>query len=281
MKLLVEGDGTLVGAAGVTFGRLVAMHVELIDRPGALTPTQVRQRAACPRCGAQIGAFCSREHGDTRKANHAERVQIALDQFDSDGTVSERSERYGDSVVCSTHSNVKGKKPPTGEKKFDKEIERDAIERVWSFWLETSQKAQRLDDKRRRIIRNALMLVGEEATKRALLGLTRSPHHQGQNEQQRAYMEIRYALKGIGDESDDERIEKAISWAAMYVPGLDVDEAKVQRWLDEVRRYRELRLRNPDAITGRQRANESYRALRSHGFTIIALDKAPWARIQR
>lgn len=160
--------------------------------------------------------------------------------------------------------------------------EREAIQRVWDYWLSISEKKQRIDNKRERIIRDALRLVGEDATKQALLGLTRSPHHRGENEQRKTYMEIRYALKGRGDESDDERIEKAISWAATYAPNTaHVDPDKVERWLDEVRQYRARRVRNPDAITGRDRAVVAYQALRDVGFDVVALDAAPWARLTR
>lgn len=157
------------------------------------------------------------------------------------------------------------------------QLQREAVTRCWDYWLEISGKKQRLDAKRERILRNALGLVGEEAVKRALLGLTRSPWHNGQNEQRKTYLEIRYGLRGIGDESDDERIEKAISWAAQYAPGAtEVEPAKVERWLEDVRYTLSLPHR-PE----RERATDAYRRLRAAGFTIVQLDKAPWARIER
>lgn len=157
------------------------------------------------------------------------------------------------------------------------QLERAAVERVWDHWLRITGKRQRLDSKRERFIRNALALVGEEATMLALTGLSRSPHHLGQNEQRKSYMEIRYALKGLGDESDDERIEKAITWAAQYAPeATEVEPEVVQRWLEDVRYTLSLEHR-PE----RERAKQSHRKLVAAGFRVVRLDKAPWARIER
>lgn len=157
------------------------------------------------------------------------------------------------------------------------QLEAEAVHRVWAYWVEITGKKQQLDDKRKRIIRNALKLVGEDATKRALLGLTRSPHHQGQNEQRRPYMEIRYALKGLKDESDDERIEKAITWAAEFAPGkASVDSAKVHRWIAEVQYTMSLPHR-PE----KERGKAAWQNLKAAGFTIVQLDKSPWVRVER
>lgn len=172
---------------------------------------------------------------------------------------------------------VEGGTRPTASR-----LEQAAVARIWRYWKEISGKAQKLDSKRERIIRNAIRLVGEEATMQALLGLTRSPHHRGQNEQRKQYMEVRYALKGIGDESDDERIEKAISWAAMYATDLaPVDTAKVERWLDEVREFVGRQAIDPSSTTGRDRAVEAYRKLAAAGFRVTKLDRPPWARVSR
>ena len=155
------------------------------------------------------------------------------------------------------------------------QLEAEAMQRCWEHWLAESGKKQRLDDKRRRILRRAIQLAGEDRVKLALTGLTRSPHHRGQNEQHREYMEIRYALKGIGDESDDERIDKAILWGALNAPGADqVNPDLVQRWLDDVRWTIQFG-------TERERGKESWQKLRNVGFEIQKLDKAPWAQLSR
>lgn len=172
------------------------------------------------------------------------------------------------------------------------QLEREAIERIWSHWLEASGKKQRLDDKRRRIIRNALATVkasdscdlstAEEKVKRALLGLTLSPFHRGENDARKPYMEIRYGLKGRGDESDDERIEKACDWAAVYAPGapskVALDPDKTLRYLEEIREYVGRLVRDKTATTGRDRALKAYRTLADAGYTVQRLDRPPWAR---
>ena len=157
------------------------------------------------------------------------------------------------------------------------QIEREATARVWDYWLKVSEKKQKFDSKRERMIRNALKLVGEDGTKLALLGLTRSPHHRGENEQRKQYMEVRYALRGIGDESDDERIEKAITWAAVHAPGQSLlSQAQVDRYLDDVR-YTLSLPHKPERV----RAEDSYRKLVAAGFKLVQFDKAPWARLER
>lgn len=204
-------------------------------------------------------------------------VSITID--DSPLATTERL-GYGERCSCcskSLHSPSEGsqKENPIPQRQTPSQLEREAVHRVWDYWLKTSAKNQKLDAKRERIIRNAIRLVGEEPTKRALLGLTRSPHHQGQNEQRKQYMEVRYALKGIGDESDDERIEKAISWAAIHAPdGKRLPAAKAERLLEEVRYTLSLPHR-PE----RERGEKAWKALREAGYTIVALDKAPWARL--
>lgn len=157
------------------------------------------------------------------------------------------------------------------------QLEREAVQRIWAYYLELIPSRRVFDAKRERIIRNALRLVGEEATKRALLGLSRSPWHKGDNPDRKIYLELRHALKGKGDESDDERIEKAISWAAIHAPkAARMDPDKVQRYLEDVRYTLSLTHR-PE----RQRAVEAYRKLRAAGFKVTPLERAPWARLER
>lgn len=157
------------------------------------------------------------------------------------------------------------------------QLEAAAVARVWEHYLAVIPSKRKLDPKRNRIIAMALRSVGEDAVKLAVTGLSRSPHHNGENEQRRTYLEIRYALKGIGDESDDERIEKAISWAALHAPGTTtVSAAKVERWLEEVR-YTASQPHNPE----RDRGLAAWRALKAAGFNVVRLDKQPWARIER
>lgn len=281
MKLKIDEDGTLVGPHGRVYGRVTAIEIDWIEHSGALTPSEVRDAVECPFCNAEIGEFCHRWRGGDRKSNHAERVQFAVEELDSHEILSERSERYGNSAVSPSTDVSTSTENSFGEKELDRptasQLQREAVVRVWDYWIEISGKKQKLDAKRERIIRNAVNLVGEDGTKLALLGLTRSPHHRGENEQRKKYMEIRYALRGIGDESDDERIEKAITWAAVHAPGQSLlSQAQVDRYLDDVR-YTLSLPHKPE----RARAEDSYRKLVAAGFKLVQLDRAPWARLER
>lgn len=170
------------------------------------------------------------------------------------------------------------------------QLERAAVERVWEHWREVSGRNQKIDDKRGRIIRNALTTIkavdecdlaaAEEKVKLALTGLSLSPWHRGENEMRRQYMEVRYALKGRGDESDDERIEKACDWASVYAPGRQstLDPDRAMRYLEEVREYCGRLAIDPSATTGRDRAVEALRKLRRGGYEIARTDRPPWAR---
>lgn len=168
----------------------------------------------------------------------------------------------------------------TAQRPTATQLERQAVERLWAHWLRITGKRQRLDSKRTRILRSAVLLVGEESVKLALTGLSRSPHHLGQNEQRKTYMEVRYALKGIGDESDDERIFKAIAWATVYAPGraATLDPDKALRYLDEVRQFVGRQALDPSATTGRDRAVDAFRKLAEGGYAVEKLDRSPWAR---
>lgn len=282
MKLKIDEDGTLVGPHGRVYGRVTSIEIDWIEHPGALTPSEIRDAVDCPFCNAEIGEFCHRWRGGERKSNHSERVQFAVEQLDKREILSERSERYGNSAVSPSTDVSTSTENSFGEKELARptatQLQREAVVRVWTYWIQISgKKKQRLDSKRERMIRNALQLVGEDGTKLALLGLTRSPHHRGENEQRKAYLEIRYALRGLGDESDDERIEKAITWAAVHAPGQShLSQAQVDRYLSDVRYTLSLPHR-PE----RERGKESWLKLTAAGFKVIQLDRAPWARLER
>jgi hypothetical protein len=159
------------------------------------------------------------------------------------------------------------------------QLEREAIDRLWAYWIEISGKARmKLDAKRIGHLRNALRLgFTEDEIKLALLGLTRSPFHNGENEQHKKYLDIHYALRGKGDESDDTRIEKAMVWAAVHAPNtVSIPQFKVERYLDEMRYTASLPHR-PEA----GRAREAYKAVTAAGFKVIMLDKPPWVRLER
>lgn len=158
-------------------------------------------------------------------------------------------------------------------------LEADAIARVWEYWFELfpSKRKRKIDSTSKGLIKNAIRLRGEEDTKKALLGLSRSPFHGGRNEQQRKYQELRHALKGKqrDGESDDERIERAIEWGVINDPGYtDVDPDKVERWRDEVCYAKQFH-------SELERGRQAYRNLVGAGFKVEALDKPPYARVSR
>jgi hypothetical protein len=166
-------------------------------------------------------------------------------------------------------------------------LEKAAATRLWAFWIEHSKKRQRYDSKRERILRSALATVrevyevelteAEELVQKALLGVTRSPFHKGANDQRKSYMEIRYALKGIGNESDDERIEKAIGWASLYAPeATQMPEHTFKRLLENIR----TTLSSP-SHPEKERGKAAWRELTAAGFNVVPYDKPPWARAFR
>jgi hypothetical protein len=200
-------------------------------------------------------------------------------ELDSDAIFSERSERTDTQTLAVSSRRTKGQeenqvkeKRPTASSML-----KEQVDECWRYYLEIIPSRRRLDVKRRRFIEQALKLVGTDGVKRAFLGLSRSPFHNGQNDQRKSYLDVRYALKGIGNESDDERVEKAISWAAIYAPNTTrMDGARVERYLEDMR-YTASLPHKPEA----QRARIAFKTLRDAGFRIIMLDRAPWVRLER
>lgn len=84
----------------------------------------------------------------------------------------------------------------------------ERVEAIWQHFVSIFDSRAELNAQRRRVIENALKVATVEECCRAITGLSRSPHHNGQNDQQRKYLDIRYALRGNGQrgESNAERI---------------------------------------------------------------------------
>jgi hypothetical protein len=162
------------------------------------------------------------------------------------------------------------------------ELEREVVHHIWSYWVEISGKTRaQLDTKRERHIRNALRLgFSADEIKLALLGVWRSPFHQGENEQRKKYLDLHYALRGKGDESDDTRIELAMMWAAVYAPATTnaqrMSEHMVKVHLENMRYTASL-----DHHPEYKRAKLSYNALKSAGFEVQMLKQSPWVRLSR
>jgi hypothetical protein len=167
---------------------------------------------------------------------------------------------------------------------YEQSIEEE-VQDVWATYLKATGKKPKLDDKRRKHITNALKVAqGDDQPARlkkcklAVVGLTRSPHHRGENDTGTQYLDIRYALKGIKDESDEERIEKMAALAAQPGPAASVagiDPTRIERRLEAVQRNR-----SSGGYFEPGRAVQAQRDLEEWGFTLIELDRAPWVRLQ-
>lgn len=97
----------------------------------------------------------------------------------------------------------------------------DAVAAIWQHYLAVIYPPQRrgprptLEAKRTRIIRQALKVRPADVILDAITGLSRSPHHNGENQQGTSYLDIRYALRGNGQrgETDEERIDRMAALA--------------------------------------------------------------------
>lgn len=200
-------------------------------------------------------------------------------ELDSDAILSERSERNGN-ISRSSETSRTNTSRENQVKEFRQTASsklKEEVDDCWTYYLEVIPSRRKLDAKRRRFLEGAIKLVGVDATKLALLGLSRSPWHNGANPQHKSYLDLHYALRGKGDESDDERIDKAITWAAVYAPNTAaIDEDRVRRLLEDLR-YTASLPHKPEY----ERAKAAYNALKRAGFKVIMLDKAPWVRLER
>jgi hypothetical protein len=118
---------------------------------------------------------------------------------------------------------------PTGLSLFEKSKEgnedspvgptiSNEVAEVWEVYDRLIGKGRRLyvDRTHGSMIRDAIKATGSVAiVKQAVIGLSRSPHHNGENEQKKTYLDLRYALKpmrGTG-ETIQERVEKMARYA--------------------------------------------------------------------
>jgi hypothetical protein len=303
MILKLAADGTLVDTEGEVFGKLVSIELDILDRGGTVSERSERYGNSVPlevRSAYNVKGLKSASHQKETENVKGVKPNVKVNVKDENVNDEDKKVNVKDENVNDEDKevndegqnvNVKVKKGAGEEKKTDGlqqiSAESEAIGRVWAYYLELIPSRKKLDDKRRRFIRQALRLLkdiyecelseAERLVKLAVLGLSRSPHHRGKNEQHKQYLEIRYALKGIGNESDDSRIEKAISWAALYAPEhSQLDRAKVERYLEYVR-YTLSFPHRPE----RERAKKAYRELRDAGYRVISMDKSPWARLER
>lgn len=202
-----------------------------------LSRTDVRG-SECPACGALVDEACrgvrQLRNGRPweRTACHQERWQIAeanaeILTIDRDGNVANSS---GDvvarvieltldiSAVRLMGGGGHGPAVKVDPSQSDSGTTRNprasasspAIARIWAHYQAAIPGAERqtLEGKRRTIIANALKVRTEAECIAAIDGLACSPFHNGQNERRKKYLGIQYALKGVGAEGNDERIDK-------------------------------------------------------------------------
>lgn len=195
------------------------------------------------------------------------RFEVDLDERVLRATLSADPGATGDSS-SSGSTNVEGLKP---SKKNAEVLE------VWDFYLEQIPSRMRLDAKRQRYIVAALKVRTLDEVKNAIVGLSRSPWHNGDNPLRKKYLSIYYALHGQRDESDDERIDKAIEWGLVHDPVYtNVSPAKVERWLEALRYATQTK-------TEVDEGKIALVNLRSAGFKVERVNPAgpPWVRISR
>ena len=166
-----------------------------------------------------------------------------------------------------------------------------AIARIWerSFEVIPGRRRRPIDDKSRTLIRNALrarigkagdrqaaLEQAERDVTQALVGLGRSPHHNGQNDRGKKYLDLHYALRGQNGESDFERIQKAIGWARQYAPDRAATAPRSAVWvngrLENIRRWQQFGHEQ-------ERARRSLAELEAAGYRVDMPGAAPWARV--
>lgn len=104
-----------------------------------------------------------------------------------------------------SNSNVKSKEA------FGQEVrESPEVSEVWELYGQLISSRRRLGATQRRDIERALALRDLATVKQAVVGLSKSPHHNGRNDTGTKYLDIRYALRGNGQrgESNEERIDR-------------------------------------------------------------------------
>jgi len=89
----------------------------------------------------------------------------------------------------------------------------DPVETVWQTYdsnvLKPNRMRRRLDPTARRIIQAALKVRPLDEVLAAIIGLSKSPHHNGKNDRKKKYLDLRYALRGNAQSGQtiEERID--------------------------------------------------------------------------
>lgn len=133
--------------------------------------------------------------------------------------------------VSSSSSNEENKKKETTPQppKTARDVE---VDTVWAHWEHTFGNRWQLDAKRRTMISKALDKRSVDTLKEAITGLSKSPHHNGENATSTKYIDLQYALKGRGAQSDESVIDRMaeLGRSATKTAALDVDEQGVPQF---------------------------------------------------
>lgn len=250
LRLRVEQDGSLRDRTGKVVGRLTSVVMEMY----AEEPRGVRG-------GEEVSSPVSTS---------------AVGGSDPQQTLMETS---SDVVEKQTLGGVQGGgslSPDVNEK----------IARIWAVYQRVVAGATRrvLDATTITVIRNALKVRDEEACIAAIIGLSKSAFHNGDNDRRKKYLGIRYALKGNQQtgETADERIDKMAGIASSAKDDLlaGVPSAGRDMIRDRQRQVEDMLL-HPGDENRKARGVGSEAYLRKHWQLTAALDetgKVVWAK---
>lgn len=91
---------------------------------------------------------------------------------------------------CSSEAEAEGETEAE-----QRETKTGVVERIFAHWQNTHGKQRAaLDDKRRKIISNALKHYDEATLCQAITGILNSPHHMGENDRQTKYVDIEHCI---------------------------------------------------------------------------------------
>jgi hypothetical protein len=184
-----------------------------------------------------------------------------------------------------------------GDSLFENQLEEEKeqphkpheIEEVWAVYDRLIGKGRRQYVARTHgaMILDAIKATGDiELVKKAIVGLSRSTHHMGHNEQHRTYNDLRYALKPIRGtgETIQERVEKMARYVdaspgALAVPPTrdrGVLEGRIESDKGVVRDFTSARLQRALTHDEDRRLREATQRLADLGITITFRQSDGW-----
>lgn len=279
--LAEECDTKRTATITANFARLESMgFVKRIER---------RRKNTSRTSDWAILAPCADDRGEMINATDDRPEAVRLLAVCTDSVPEVRSALPESSGTDEGGGQVRNSGSPEPEEKRSGETSdtaRAEIDEVWDHYRQAVDRPKaKLHDragKNVKTIASALELVGLERVKLAITGLSLSPHHNGENDAKTKYLDIRYALRGIKDETDEDKIERMIGIAKSHgaTPASSaagaprVDPARIERRLEAIRACK-----SSGGTHEPERAEQAVRELEGWGYTIEYLDEAPWARL--